>query len=209
METDREEVIDIINELTPYFKSPTFIVLALTSIYSIALMLNHIYYLFTEKDDLEQVLKFVGDSSRKTEEISGYASSRSTPHRRLVLAWISITQKTLETQAALLVEEAKALRWESESRFAALGTIANIAPFIGLFGTVVGVIQAFHAISEKMGAGPSVVAGGLSEALISTAAGLFVAVPAVVAYNFFLKRARRLSIELDHVAVVLIHRTKD
>ena len=57
----------------------------------------------------------------------------------------------------------------------------------------------------KTGAGPSVVASGISEALISTAAGLFVAIPAVFAYNYFLKRARRLSIELERVSTLLIH----
>ena len=69
-----------------------------------------------------------------------------------------------------------------------------------------GVIRAFQAIALKASAGPSVVAGGIAEALISTAAGLFVAVPAVVAYNYFLKRARKLSLELDHIATVLIYR---
>jgi len=125
-----------------------------------------------------------------------------------MLAGLKHISKPEETLIVLLGEEAKALRWEAEKRLAPLGTIANIAPFVGLFGTVVGVIHAFHAISQKMGAGPSVVAGGISEALITTAAGLFVAIPAVIAYNFFLKRVRRLTIEFEHVSALLVYRVR-
>jgi biopolymer transport protein ExbB/TolQ len=87
-----------------------------------------------------------------------------------------------------------------------LGTVANVAPFIGLFGTVIGVIRAFQSIALKASAGPSVVASGIAEALISTAAGLFVAVPAVIAYNYFLKRSRKLSLELERISTLIIHR---
>ena len=72
-----------------------------------------------------------------------------------------------------------------------LGTIATIAPFIGLFGTVVGVMRAFRDLASAAGAGPGVVAIGISEALVCTAAGLFVAIPAVAAYNYFNHRAAR------------------
>jgi biopolymer transport protein ExbB len=66
-----------------------------------------------------------------------------------------------------------------------IGTIGNIAPFIGLFGTVLGIIRAFRDIGQVGAAGPAVVATGISEALIATAAGLFVAITAVIVYNFF------------------------
>ena len=69
-----------------------------------------------------------------------------------------------------------------------LGTIGSTAPFVGLFGTVVGIIHAFKAIAENSGGGPGVVAKGISEALITTALGLFVAIPAVVAYNLFTRK---------------------
>jgi len=69
-----------------------------------------------------------------------------------------------------------------------LGTLGNNAPFIGLLGTVIGVIQAFHALKFNVEGGASAVMGGISEALVATAAGLFVAIPAVVAYNFMNKR---------------------
>jgi biopolymer transport protein ExbB len=78
-----------------------------------------------------------------------------------------------------------------ERRLLALGTLGSNAPFIGLFGTVLGVIRAFHDLSES-GAGPEVVMQGLSEALVATAVGLFVAIPCVVAYNYLSKKVRDL-----------------
>jgi biopolymer transport protein ExbB/TolQ len=71
-----------------------------------------------------------------------------------------------------------------------LGTLGSNAPFIGLFGTVLGVIKAFHDLAAKKGQGPEAVMGSLSEALIATAVGLLVAIPAVVAFNYFQGRVR-------------------
>jgi biopolymer transport protein ExbB len=81
-----------------------------------------------------------------------------------------------------------------------LGTIGSTAPFVGLFGTVLGIIRAFSDLAGETGGGPSVVAAGVSEALVATAAGLFVAIPAVIAYNFFIRWVRRQSLELETLA---------
>lgn len=75
-----------------------------------------------------------------------------------------------------------------------LGTIGTSAPFIGLFGTVVGIIKSFDSIAQSGKAGFAVVAGGLGEALIATAAGIIVAVFAVVLYNYFQVRLRETSL---------------
>ena len=198
----------ILKELSFYLTSPTFIVLVLMSIYSIAIMLNQGFLLYSSREKVRELFLLLEDDRKENKDLENFASAQTTPHRRLILAGLKHIAKPTETLIALLDEEAKSLRWEAEQRLAALGTIASTAPFIGLFGTVVGVIRAFHAIALKTGAGPSVVASGISEALISTAAGLFVAVPAVFAYNYFLKRARRLSIELERVSTLLINRAR-
>ncbi|MBI4062855.1 MAG: MotA/TolQ/ExbB proton channel family protein [Elusimicrobia bacterium] len=75
-----------------------------------------------------------------------------------------------------------------ESGISALGTIAATTPFIGLLGTVVGIIRSFRAVSVSMAGGHAVVAAGIAEALIATAFGLFVAIPAVVFYNYFTRK---------------------
>ena len=77
-----------------------------------------------------------------------------------------------------------------ERRMTWLATIAGAAPFVGLFGTVMGIVDAFHGLGTSGAATLRAVAPGISEALITTAAGLFVAVPALVAYNLFTARVR-------------------
>ena len=75
-----------------------------------------------------------------------------------------------------------------ERRLLILGSLGSNSPFVGLFGTVLGVIKAFHDLALNAGAGPEIVMAGLSEALIATAVGLCVAIPCVVSYNYLLKR---------------------
>ena len=72
-----------------------------------------------------------------------------------------------------------------EKNLAYLGTLGNNAPFVGLFGTVIGVIRAFHDLAAKKGQGPEAVMGSISEALIATAVGLLAAIPAAIFYNYF------------------------
>ncbi|MCX5791454.1 MAG: MotA/TolQ/ExbB proton channel family protein [Elusimicrobia bacterium] len=104
----------------------------------------------------------------------------------------------------------KAVEWQVSrlSRsLTALATIGSVTPFIGLFGTVLGVMRAFKDLSVYAGAGPSVVAMGIAEALVNTAAGLFVAVPAIVAYNYFAHKANDFSSEVNWLAEQVIDRT--
>jgi biopolymer transport protein ExbB/TolQ len=85
-----------------------------------------------------------------------------------------------------------------------LGTIGNIALYIGLFGTILGIMHAFQSLALQAAAGPSVVASGIAEALINTAGGLFVAVPAVIFYNYFTRNTRKVLIYLEDSASELI-----
>ncbi len=81
-------------------------------------------------------------------------------------------------------------RLQMEKGLSFLGTLGNNAPFIGLFGTVLGIIKAFHDLAIKGSGGPSVVMAGISEALIATAVGLLIAIPAVIAYNYFQRKIK-------------------
>lgn len=78
-----------------------------------------------------------------------------------------------------------------------LGTIGSTAPFVGLFGTVIGIIRAFSDLAASQGVSPAAVADGIAEALVATAAGLIVAVPAVIAYNYFVRATTRLALLLE------------
>jgi biopolymer transport protein ExbB/biopolymer transport protein TolQ len=85
-----------------------------------------------------------------------------------------------------------------------LATIGATAPFVGLFGTTVGIINAFQGMSSEKTAGLSAVAGGISEALVTTAFGLFVAVPAVWAYNTFTNKVEAFGIEMTNSSSELL-----
>jgi biopolymer transport protein ExbB/TolQ len=86
------------------------------------------------------------------------------------------------------------------SLLGALATIGATAPFVGLFGTVIGIIRAFSDLALDDVGNPLAVVDGIAEALVATASGLFVAIPAVIAYNYFLRRSKRLSLELEEMA---------
>src|SRR4029077_6752349 len=85
-----------------------------------------------------------------------------------------------------------------------LATTGNITPFIGLLGTVMGIIDAFCEIGTQGTASISAVAPGVAEALVATAAGLFTAIPAVIAYNYFLTRIRSTAFRLDSVTIEVL-----
>jgi len=85
-----------------------------------------------------------------------------------------------------------------------LATIGSTAPFVGLFGTVVGIINAFKGISSEKSTGLAAVAGGISEALVTTAIGLFVAIPAVWLFNYFTSKMEAFDVEMDNSSSELV-----
>src|SRR5262249_48377351 len=87
-----------------------------------------------------------------------------------------------------------------------LATIGSTAPFVGLFGTVAGIINAFRNIAATGSGGMSVVSGGIAEALVTTALGIFVAIPAVAAFNYFTGRIENFHIEMNRAATQLVNR---
>jgi len=85
-----------------------------------------------------------------------------------------------------------------------LATIGSTAPFIGLFGTVVGILNAFRQIATQKTSGIGAVAGGISEALVTTAFGLLVAIPAVMTFNYFTNKVEAFDVEMDNSSSELI-----
>ncbi len=94
---------------------------------------------------------------------------------------------------------------EMKRGLSALATIGSTAPFVGLFGTVIGILNAFKGIETQKATGLSAVAGGIAEALVTTAFGLLVAVPAVWAYNFFTNKVEAFDVEMDNSSKELVN----
>ena len=134
------------------------------------------------------LLKGMGGEMGAIEKI---VSQHSGAAARILKTALTHSHSGPEGVEDLLVASSLEERARLEKRLLILGTLGSNAPFVGLFGTVLGVIKAFHDLSAST-AGPEVVMQGLSEALIATAVGLFVAIPCVVGYNYFQKKVRDL-----------------
>jgi len=96
------------------------------------------------------------------------------------------------------------VRAELKRGVSGLATIGSTAPFVGLFGTVVGIINAFKGISNEKSTGLAAVAGGISEALVTTALGLLVAIPAVMVFNYFTSKIEAFDVEMGNSSSELI-----
>jgi len=110
---------------------------------------------------------------------------------------IDASRRALERAGAIVHAELK-------RGISSLATIGSTAPFVGLFGTVVGIINAFKGISTEKSTGLGAVAGGISEALVATAIGLFVAIPAVWMFNYFTGKVEAFDVEMDNSSSELI-----
>jgi len=126
------------------------------------------------------------------------AAKDDTGRRDIVMNSMSGLQRTLNKSAmAEMLAMEESLTW--------LATTGSVTPFIGLFGTVVGIINAFQGLGTGGTTTIQAVAPGISEALIATAAGLFAAIPAVIAYNHFINRLKVIGAEMDDFIVELLN----
>jgi len=115
-----------------------------------------------------------------------------------------ISGETIEASKRALERAAAIVHAELKRGVSTLATIGSTAPFVGLFGTVLGIIHAFQGISSSKSTGLAAVAGGISEALVTTAFGLFVAIPAVWIYNYFTSKIESFDVEMDNSSSELI-----
>lgn len=123
---------------------------------------------------------------------------------QVALRGLSMRSKGADAAAEAMNSEKSRARQDYERFLIVLGTLGNNAPFIGLFGTVLGIIKAFNDLSANAEGGADVVMAGISEALVATAVGLLVAIPAVIAFNYFNRRVRAAVTATDDVAHTIL-----
>ena len=138
------------------------------------------------------------------ELVSAYGSAESVDHV-LEDADEGLPEERLDALGRAMRRAASLEIARMERYLPFLATTASSAPFIGLFGTVWGIMSAFHGIGQQGSASLAVVAPGISEALIATAAGLGAAIPAVIAYNYFVNQVKRWATEMEGFSLDLLN----
>jgi biopolymer transport protein ExbB len=131
------------------------------------------------------------------------ALERSSPLGRVLAAGLAHRHRPREIFKERLEDTGRHVVHELERFLDALGTIASISPLLGLLGTVTGIIKAFNAITAGGMGDPRALSGGIAEALITTAAGLCVAIPALVAHRYLRRRVDRIVIDMEKEAILL------
>lgn len=181
----------------------TLVVIALCSIAAIALAIERLIAMWRIVPEARALHEAVcrellrGDVSQ-ARLIAG--RSRAFAAEIYLAGFARHQQKKGKAFEAAVERERASLLLLLKRRLWALGTIGTISPFVGLFGTVVGIMSAFAAMAESGTGGFAVVASGISQALVATASGIFVAIEAVVFYNFFQAKIGRIAAELRLIA---------
>jgi biopolymer transport protein ExbB len=176
--------------------------LILLSVASFAVMIERLWYFSTTAIDFDGFMARLKEllGKRDVNEATRWLGGMPGIEAQVVASGLAAASKGSHAVGEAMAGAKSKLRLRLERNLAFLGTLGNNAPFIGLFGTVIGVIKAFHDLSAKKGQGPEVVMGSLSEALIATAVGLLVAIPAVLANNYFQRRVRTRIANTDAAA---------
>jgi biopolymer transport protein ExbB/TolQ len=193
------------------------LILFLLSIYSFGVMIDRaLMYSAARKQSRIFVQQVAGALKEgKLDEAIAIAERNKKSHIAKVVATGLSEFQTASQQVtdAELIDAAKRglersvaiVHAEMKRGLSALATIGSTAPFVGLFGTVMGILNAFKGIEAQKISGLSAVAGGIAEALVTTALGLLVAVPAVWAYNYFTNRVEAFDVEMDNSSMELIN----
>lgn len=128
----------------------------------------------------------------------------TSPLGRIFAAGLYNVRSSREIMKEAIEEAGRAVAVELERFLTSLGTIAAIAPLLGLFGTVIGMIEIFGANSPTSGGNPEQLAHGISVALYNTAFGLIVAIPSMIFYRYFRSKIDRLIVEMEQQAIKLV-----
>src|SRR5271155_1495493 len=193
------------------------IVLFLMSAWSIGVMIDRLIAYNGARKQSRQFAPAVAGALRegKLDEAIKIADRYSKSHlAKVVVAGLQefrahqlsadISGEEIEASKRALDRAEAIVHAELNRGISSLATVGSTAPFVGLFGTVLGIINAFKGIATQKSTGLGAVAGGISEALVTTAVGLFVAVPSVWMYNYFTNRIEAFDVEMGNSSSELI-----
>ncbi|MFH0901066.1 MAG: MotA/TolQ/ExbB proton channel family protein [Pseudomonadota bacterium] len=184
--------------------------LAALSVVSVAIMIERFCFFAGCRVDTDRLISDLRNalgSGKPENALEAYRSSNAL-EAVVGLAGLEEAARGPEAAAEAMLGARSRQRLKLERNLVFLGTLGNNAPFIGLFGTVLGIIKAFHDLAEDTQAGTQAVMAGISEALVATAVGLLVALPAVVMFNYFQRRVRASVLRGEAVSRFLLSKIR-
>jgi biopolymer transport protein ExbB len=185
-------------------------ILIFSSILSVTVMIERLIYFIRNRTPVERFIEAFTERLGRDDINGAAALADMTKGAEARIAKIALAHWDEGEQAVeeMMASRKVAERLRFEKYLMILGTMGNNAPFFGLFGTVLGIIKAFHDLGQAGGnaAGATTVMSGISEALVATAMGLLVAIPAVIAYNYFNKKVKEFAANSETIErIILAH----
>jgi biopolymer transport protein ExbB len=184
------------------------------SVGSVTIMLERGWFYFSIRDDIPQLAQSLRDKLRDNDLPAALSLLEKSPSAEaaVVVAGMREADRGVKAAEKAMRGAAALQKMKLEQRLAFLGTLGNNAPFIGLFGTVIGVVQAFEELGKQgmgnaqaaAGGAPTAVMSAIAEALVATAVGLAVAIPAVAAFNFYQRHTRAVLGNTEALTNVLL-----
>ncbi len=188
-----------------YVVKGVLVILLFFSIVSWAIILFKNRYFSRANKESEQFLRAFRSNRDPNELYQGIRSLTISPIVNVFKAVYTDEARKEKSETKRLLRRYEALESAKLEKYLNfLATTGSTTPFIGLFGTVWGIMNAFMGIGSAGAASLAVVAPGIAESLIATAAGLVAAIPAVIAYNYYLSKARRMIIEMEDFSEELL-----
>lgn len=185
---------------------PLMIALLICSILAVAIIIERLFSLRRSRILRIDVLMEIEIAIKKGDISSALEQARETASSMTRIAEIAlINSDKSKADMKSAIEEAGRMEVPRLEKFMTiLQTITVISPLLGLLGTVTGMINVFQTIVSEGTGNANILAGGISEALLTTATGLSIAIPTLIFYNFFNKRIEHLIVEMEHLSVTLV-----
>ena len=190
---------------------PLMYLIILCSIVALAVVIERLYHLNRAKIDIDKFMESISNILKRNRimEAIDLCEKSPGPIAHIIKAGILKHDRSRQ-EIKEAIEDAGIYEVPRlEKNLGALATIAHISPLLGLLGTVTGMVRAFQIIQEKATSlnpvSPGNLAGGIWEALITTAAGLIVAIPTFVAYNYLVSRVKNFIVEMERTSTELIN----
>lgn len=186
-------------------ESPIMSVLLICSIIAFTFAIERWWFFRRNRINVPKFMERVKEFLRRNEmdHLFGYCERKRGPVPRMIHTALTNLSLPKEEMERLLDTTREKEEVKFEKNLSILGTLSNIAPLLGLFGTVLGIIRAFRDIAVTGSGGSAVVAMGVAEALLTTAAGIIIAVVSTIFYNYFMRRIRVMDVETEDVRVNL------